>query len=171
MKYIDLDSKSFEFGLLYEAGLSLSEIGRRYGISRQRVHQKMPKDTTRRKWARIIPWWERLERREKDKIAHEIASVLHDWSALQVYKVLYGVYLPPKTHGESKTRRGRPRITRGEEIVTLWQSGMNFSDIRSLLGCSKSTIGVRLSDARKRGEIVRYARPGNETRMKDRGIK
>lgn len=149
--------RSTEAGLLYSSGLTLEQVGRRLGVSRQRVEQ-------------ILPRWCVRGRRGRPKKRPGVgdggvlralgliaSEILTDWSTARVVKVVGCGPLPPRP------RRGLLRVQ--DQVAALYRAGLPQEDIEGLTGASRGLVWSSVHRARVAGEVGRRnARPRAVTR-------
>lgn len=137
--------------LLYSAGFSMPEIGRIFGVSRQRIDQVIPRSLRRGHVSRKPPYSGLADR---DHAVLSLAEVLDDWSLTRITFALYGPMRPPRANGRIISRRARV----GPAIVNAWNGGMTLRETADALGVSVNHVGSTLSLARATGKFVRRVR-------------
>lgn len=159
-----------EMWLLYEAGFTVAQIRKRYGLSRQRVHQLLdlgPSLTNRRdRGRRHLPIAEIQARKTAARITLEIATILSDRGIGEIHARLFGATRgkPPISRPHRRNPHSRT-MTKREEVIALWRAGNTHKEISELVGCATNQVSVELARARKNGDhSIRYQNSGWQNR-------
>lgn len=162
--------RSMEAWLLYEAGFGIADLQKRYGLSRQRIHQLLSlgpapiKPHSRSK--QRLPIATIQARKEAVRITLDIAGILTDRGVHWIYATLFGPTqgVVPK-FGLSRPYPTRIKLSKRDEIVALWQAGKTGPQIAELLDCTVHRVSVELARARKNGVTIRYQKAGWQNRQ------
>lgn len=159
--------------LMYEAGFSLTEIGKVFKVSKQAVHQVLPETVRRKKpgfpkWVyknwKFSTWQINLNQR----ILDAVSNILTDWTIGHICESL-NLHFPKQYKPNTRKPGGIfPTIT--HQIVTLWNCGLDFADISYITGRNYTTISSYLARARKTGVHVRYKRVNWTRRLSQNGL-